>query len=72
MLDCIKNGGKFGRPQVVQSEEGQAVDALLHRIDHVIGSALQGESLQSLILQFENSRALPVSQEDFSADEKIV
>ena len=72
VLDCIRNGSKTSRPQMARSEEGQAVNALLQRIDDAIGSTLQNDSLQSLILQLDGDAEAAMPQEEFSADEKIV
>jgi membrane protein len=59
ILDCVRNSGAGRKMQSDRTEEEIGIDELLQEVDESVSEALEGRSLQSLIL--EHSPPLPRS-----------
>jgi DNA-binding IscR family transcriptional regulator len=50
ILDCVKNSGKKVKIQGERSEEETEIENLLSDVEHLSAKALEGQSLQGMIL----------------------
>ena len=57
ILDCIKNGGGVKKDALDRAGEEHGIDELLMEVDESVADALEGKSLQSLILSLSPKSA---------------
>jgi membrane protein len=52
ILDCVRNSGAKRNPDADRSEEEIGIEEVLQEVDSSVAQALEGRSLQSLILEY--------------------